>query len=90
MPDPIVTVMSETASEVRGERERSLALDAVLSHGAELGVDAALERFGAAMTPTEKELVRSLSQDDLKSLHSIRGRLGGLGRLASDNNNNIL
>jgi hypothetical protein len=48
----------------------------------------AISRFGASLTDVEKQLVRGLNPDDLRALNDIRSKLGRLGPLAEDNNNN--
>jgi hypothetical protein len=71
-------------------RERSLALEAVLSNAPTLGVQEAVERFGAALTPTERQLISSLSQEELAAFVSTRAKLGGIGFRLPNNNNFIL
>lgn len=86
--------MSEFVERALGEsriiRERSMALEAVLTHAGNVGIDKAIEKFGGPLTNTEKELVKSLKPEEFKALEEIRRKLGHLGSLAKDNNNNIL
>lgn len=77
-----------SSRETRFENERSLALEAVLNNAPELGVKEALKRFGGPLTVTERELVSGLSKAELTGLKVARGKLGSLGSLAKDNNNN--
>ncbi len=73
------------------QEDRSLALDAVLSNAADMGVENALQRFGDPLTDTEKAIAGSLSKDDAIALKQISSKLGSLSpfaRAANNNNNN--
>jgi hypothetical protein len=76
------------------DRERAVALEAVLSNAPELGIAGALEVFGKALTPTEARLVESLSDEEVSQLIALRTKLAPLGtggslmKDANNNNNN--
>jgi hypothetical protein len=75
------------------DRERAVALEAVLSSAPELGIAGALEVFGNSLTPTEAQLVKSLSDEEVSQLIALRNKLAPLGTGASlmkdaNNNNN--
>ena len=75
------------------EGERCTALEGIISHAPDIGVEKALKQFGGPLTATEKELIRSLTKEELKSLRTINGKVGGLLRKSTNNinggNNNI-
>jgi hypothetical protein len=72
MSDPAEDPLRQAARE----QERADALDAVLAQAPDIGVDAALDRFGQALSPVDQELVRSLTREELAALRSIEGKLG--------------
>ena len=68
--------------------ERSVALEAVLTNASEIGMETALDRFGSALTPTEKQLVSSLSTEEIVSLNRIETKLSAVQARRPTNNNN--
>jgi hypothetical protein len=69
--------------------ERAVALEAVLANAPEVGIETALDRFGGALTPTERKLVSSLSVEEIGSLNRIETKLSAVqARRANNNNNN--
>jgi len=92
MPNPVSVndLKDFVATSNLAQREHTAAVTAVLSHAASVGVDKAIAQFGGSLTPSEQQLIKSLKPDELKSLQSVQGKLGGLIRnAASDNNNNL-
>ena len=75
-----------------GEHERGAILQAVVTHAATIGIKDAVEKFGADLSETEKEMLASLNEGELAALRSVSVKLPGygLGRLGffDDNNNN--
>jgi hypothetical protein len=53
-----------------------MAIEAILNNAAEMGIEEALSRFGSALTTTEKELLKTLTTEELASLKSIMSKLG--------------
>jgi hypothetical protein len=84
--------MKRKPSRRGSDRERAVALEAVLSSAPELGIAGALETFGSALTPTEAQLVESLSDEEVSQLIALRTKLAPLGSgvwmMRDDNNNN--
>jgi hypothetical protein len=76
MSDEAEDPLRQAASAAEKEQERARALEAVLAQAPDIGVDEALTRFGQGLSPIDQELVRSLTQDELKSLRSIKSKLG--------------
>jgi hypothetical protein len=74
--------------QAANEQERARALDAVLAQAPDIGVDEALARFGQALSQTEQELVRSLTQEELTTLRSVESKLGLRRRQQVTNFNN--
>jgi hypothetical protein len=60
----------------RQQQERAMAIEAILNNAAEMGIEEALSRFGSALTTTEKELLKTLTTEELASLKSIMSKLG--------------
>jgi hypothetical protein len=60
------------------ERDRALALEAVIAHAPELGIEEALKKFGDSLLPTEIKLLRTLTPEELKALKSIKAKVGDL------------
>ncbi|GAA2273524.1 hypothetical protein GCM10010368_48700 [Streptomyces roseiscleroticus] len=85
-------ILAASGSQARVERERALAMEAVLTNAAELGVETAVQRFGGALTQTERQLLITLTPDELTAFNATRQKLGGLAQLRArdDNNNNNL
>jgi len=76
---------TETATAI----DRAVALEAVLSHAPDMGIDRALEQFGGSLTATERKLVSSLTRDELQALQAVEGKLAAVqARKANNNNNN--
>lgn len=82
-----------TNPQPSNEGERCAALEGIISQAPDIGVEKALKQFGGPLTATEKELIRSLTKEELKSLRIIKGKVGGLLRKSTNNinggNNNI-
>jgi hypothetical protein len=76
-----------TNTPVNTEKQ-GLALDAVLSQAATIGIDEAIKKFGESLTPTERELVKTLTPEEIKSLNAAKAKLGVLGIRPLGNNNN--
>ncbi len=55
---------------------RATALEAVLNHAPDIGVEAALKKFGASLAKVEKDLIRLLSAEELTHLRNIKRKLG--------------
>lgn len=70
-------------------RERSLALEAVLRHASEVGIEEALARFGRPLSELDKATLRSLTPEELETLSDIRCKLAALRNAEDNNNNNI-
>jgi hypothetical protein len=75
------------------EGERCAALEGIISQAPDIGVEKALKQFGGPLAAAEKDLIRSLTKEELKSLRTIKGKVGGLLRKSTNNinggNNNI-
>lgn len=69
------------------EGERCAALEGIISQAPDIGIEKALKQFGGPLSASEKELIRSLTKDELKSLRIIKGKVGGLLRKGNINNN---
>lgn len=67
--------------------ERSMALEAVLRHASEVGMEAALARFGRPLSESDKITLRSLTREELETLSDIRCKLSVLRRPEDGNNN---
>jgi hypothetical protein len=61
---------------VHEQQERAAALEAIINHAPDIGIDEALERFGSVLTDSEKELLRTLTPEELTALRSILSKLG--------------
>jgi uncharacterized protein YaaR (DUF327 family) len=68
--------LNEVTRAVREQQERAVALEAILNNAADIGIEDALTRFGSALTDTEKELLKTLTPEELASLKSIMSKLG--------------
>jgi len=68
----------DSARENMLERERRLAIEAILSQAATLGVAKALETYGDPLLPTEHKLLASLTKQDVEDLQRLRAKLGAL------------
>lgn len=68
--------------------ERSIALEAILAYAEDLGIDEAIRKFGEPLYDTEKNLIRSLSVEEIKSLNSIDKKLKAAAKPKENNNNN--
>jgi hypothetical protein len=53
-----------------------MAIEAILNNAAEIGIEEALSRSGSALTTTEKELLTTLTTEELASLKSMLSKLG--------------
>ncbi len=72
-------VLNDTASrEALIERDRALALEAVLTHAPDLGMEDALKKYGESLLPTEHKLLLTLTKEELTALKSIRAKVGNL------------
>jgi hypothetical protein len=71
-------ISSETLQESLLERERKLAIEAILSQAPIIGMDKALATFGDPLLPTEHKLLAALSNKDVEDLHRLRSKLGDL------------
>ncbi|MDP8966916.1 MAG: hypothetical protein M3O33_23595 [Cyanobacteriota bacterium] len=67
---------NEVMKAARQQQERAMAIEAILNNAAEMGIEEALSRFGSALTTTEKELLKTLTTEELASLKSIMSKLG--------------
>ncbi|HEY9905456.1 MAG TPA: hypothetical protein V6D43_24005 [Candidatus Sericytochromatia bacterium] len=67
---------NEAMKAARQQQERAMAIEAILNNAAEMGIEEALSRFGSALTTTEKELLKTLTTEELASLKSIMSKLG--------------
>jgi hypothetical protein len=70
------------------ELERSLAIDAVLASAAEIGIEAALERYGSILSGTETNLLLSVTPEELSALQGVQSKLPQAVRRPTNNNNN--
>ena len=61
---------------------------AVVTNVSEIGIEKALDRFGGTLTPTERELVSSLSKEEIASLSRIETKLSAVQARRPNNNNN--
>ncbi|MBD1805468.1 hypothetical protein H6F98_08405 [Microcoleus sp. FACHB-SPT15] len=68
--------LNEVAKALQEQQARAVALEAVLNNAADIGIEDALSRFGAALTDTEKEILKTLTPEELASLKSILSKLG--------------
>lgn len=91
----MVDVLSTILGRVSGRggtgtaRERSVALEAVLRHAGEVGIEEALARFGKPLSESDKATLRSLTRAELETLSDIRDKLSVLRATEDNNNNNI-
>jgi hypothetical protein len=69
---------ADFAQEGLLERERKLAVEAILSQAPSIGIEKALELYGEALLPTEHKILASLTKEDLEALQRLRGKLGDL------------
>lgn len=67
---------NEVMKAARQQQERAMAIEAILNNAAEIGIEEALSRSGSALTTTEKELLTTLTTEELASLKSIMSKLG--------------
>lgn len=67
---------NEQASQV----ERCIALEAIIAHAPDMGIEKALIEFGCPLTATEKKLISTLTMEELKALRTIKGKVGPLLR----------
>lgn len=67
---------NEAMKAARQQQERAMAIEAILNNAAEMGIEEALSRFGSALTTTEKELLTTLTTEELASLKSMLSKLG--------------
>ena len=91
MADVLSTILSRVSGlgGAGTARERSMALEAVLRHAAEVGIEEALARFGKPLSETDKKTLRSLTPAELETLAEIRCKLSALRSTEDNNNNNI-
>lgn len=68
--------LNEVARALQEQQARAVALEAVLNNAADIGIEDALSRFGSALTDTEKEILKTLTPEELASLKSILSKLG--------------
>ncbi|MEP0885782.1 hypothetical protein NDI49_30090 [Trichocoleus sp. ST-U3] len=68
--------LNEVMRRAREQQDRAVALEAILNNAADIGIEDALTRFGAALTDTEKEILKTLTPEELASLKSILSKLG--------------
>lgn len=69
---------SEAERQALLERDRALALEAVISHAPDMGIDKALKKFGDSLLPTEHKLLQTLTKEELVVLKSVKSKLGNL------------
>lgn len=67
---------NEAMKAARQQQERAMAIEAILNNAAEIGIEEALSRSGSALTTTEKELLTTLTTEELASLKSMLSKLG--------------
>lgn len=67
---------NEVINAARQQQERAMAIEAILNNASEIGIEEALSRFGSTLTTTEKELLKTLTTEELSSLKSIMSKLG--------------
>ncbi len=67
---------NEVVRAVREQQARALAIEAILNNAPTLGIEEAIQRFGSDLTDTEKELLKTLTPEELTSLKSILSKLG--------------
>ena len=67
---------------------RGLSVYAILSHAETEGIDRAIEKFGDPLTSIEKELLKTLTPEEIKNLNVIRDKIGDDILAANNNNNN--
>ena len=85
MPDDPSEAIARVANAALGklsEVDRSRTLDAVLNKAADVGAEKALELVGSSLSESEKDIVRSLSKDELVALRTIKGKIGGVNPAA--------
>ncbi len=73
------------------DTNRYQAMDSILSYASEHTLEEALKLFGAPLSKTDVQLLRTLTLDEIKSLNSLNKKLGsiiGKQGQAEDNNNN--
>jgi hypothetical protein len=68
--------MNEALRGVREQQERTIALASILNNAPDIGIDEALETYGAALTDSEKEVLKTLTREELDSLKSILSKIG--------------
>jgi len=64
------------AQAVNEQQQRAAALTELINSAPQIGIDAALANCGSALTDTEKELLRTLTPEELTALSSILSKLG--------------
>ena len=67
---------NEIMRAAREQQERAIALEAVLNHAPDIGIEQALEQFGSSLTDTEKQVLRTLTPEELAALKSILSKIG--------------
>ena len=65
-----------------------LAMKSIVMEAPDIGVDKALEKFGSSLSDSDKNAVKSLGFDELKSLKSAMSKLGSAILRADNINNN--
>lgn len=70
-------VKNKVATELSEQQVRTLDLGDVLNHALDLGIEESISRFGSALTDTEKEVLKTLTPEELGSLKSILSKTGG-------------
>jgi hypothetical protein len=89
MADDVKTILDTLNAQRQADRLRASTIDSVLLVAAEKGVDAALKDHGASLSDADKNLLKSLHPDEIKTFSSVSRKLTPLRNLAADNNNNL-
>ncbi len=63
--------VNEATKIIHEHQERAVALEAILTHAPDIGLEQALDSFGSALTDTEKEVLKTLTSEEITTLKLI-------------------
>lgn len=75
-PTPSRAARTKPTGPSLSDIDRATALEAVLNNAPDIGTEAALKKFGAPLTKVEKNLIRSLTPEELTQLRNVKRKLG--------------
>ena len=63
------------------EKDRAVAIEAVLMNAADMGMKKAIEQFGDSLLATEKKVLSTLTKEELKVYKTVKEKVGSLFNL---------